>query len=39
MSTPACTFLRSKGWNLPEERLAAYIEQGMPEKLKPYLMG
>ena len=28
-----------KGWNLPEERLAAYLEQGMPEKLKPYLMG
>ena len=28
-----------KGWDLPEERLAAYLEQGMPEKLKPYLLG
>ena len=27
-----------KGWDLPEERLAAYLEQGMPEKLKPYLL-
>ncbi len=27
-----------KGWDLPEERLAAYLEQGMPEKLKPWLL-
>ena len=27
-----------KGWDLPEERLALYLEQGMPEKLKPYLL-
>lgn len=27
-----------KGWELPQERLAAYLEQGMPEKLKPYLL-
>jgi len=27
-----------KDWELPEERLAAYVEQGMPEKLKPYLL-
>ena len=27
-----------KDWELPEERLAAYLEQGMPEKLKPYLL-
>ena len=27
-----------RGWELPEERLAEYLEQGMPEKLKPYLL-
>ena len=27
-----------KNWDLPEDRLAAYLEQGMPEKLKPYLL-
>ena len=27
-----------KNWDLPAERLAAYLEQGMPEKLKPYLL-
>ena len=27
-----------KNWDLPEERLAVYLEQGMPEKLKPYLL-
>jgi len=28
-----------QSWDMPEERLAAYLEQGMPEKLKPYLLG
>ena len=28
-----------KDWDLSEERLADYLEQGMPEKLKPYLLG
>jgi Transcriptional regulator len=28
-----------KSWKLPEERLAEYLEQGMPEKLKPFLLG
>lgn len=28
-----------KGWNLAPECLAAYLEDGMPEKLKPYLLG
>lgn len=27
-----------KGWDLSEERLAEYLAQGMPEKLKPYLL-
>ena len=27
-----------EGWGLPEERLADYLEQGMPEKLKPWLL-
>lgn len=28
-----------QSWDMPEERLAAYLEEGMPEKLKPYLLG
>ena len=27
-----------KSWDLPPERLCAYLEEGMPEKLKPYLL-
>ena len=27
-----------KGWALPREQLAEYLEQGMPEKLKPWLL-
>ena len=26
------------GWDLPPERLCSYLEEGMPEKLKPYLL-
>ena len=28
-----------KGWTLPREQLAEYLEQGMPEQLKPWLLG
>lgn len=28
----------AEGWKLPEEKLAEYLEQGMPEKLKPWLL-
>jgi AcrR family transcriptional regulator len=28
-----------KGWEIPAERLADYLEDGVPEKLKPYLLG
>ena len=27
-----------RGWDLTPEQLAAYVEDGMPEKLKPYLL-